>query len=78
MMHALISKRVQKIPNISGYEDWVVAAISSIVALIHKLFTKTSSYLDDILIRHNRENRFSYVESWAGGIQQRNYASMGK
>jgi len=49
-----------------------------IVALIHKLFTKTSSDLDDILIRHNRENRFSYVESWAGGIPQRNYASMGK
>ena len=82
MMHELISKWVQKIPNISGYEGWVVTGVSSlvvivlavlafliakriIVALIHKLFTKTSSDLDDILIRHKVFNRIAYlVPAW--------------
>ena len=82
MMHELISKWVQKIPNISGYEDWVVAGVSSfavivlallaffiakqfIVGLIHKLFTKTSSNLDDILIRRKVFNRITFlIPAW--------------
>ncbi len=81
-MKQFIQQWVGKIPNISGFEQPVSAAVMSalvlllalvaffaakriFVHLIHKLFTKTESDLDDIFVRRKVFSRFAYLApSW--------------
>lgn len=81
-MKKLISQWVDKIPNITGHENWISTAIASalvillamiafliakriFVHLVHKLFSKTTSDLDDVLIRRKVFDRLAYLApSW--------------
>ena len=81
-MQQFVASWVNKIPNISGHENWLTAVILSagvavlailaylvakrvVVHLIHSVFTKTQSRLDDVLVSRRVFSKIAYLApSW--------------